>query len=363
MGSAGEMSPDLVRRGGKWVNARTGRILQTNLGTDVKMWGTPMSHTRAQTPRSVDHGVQLANQVSSWPTPVCTDAASAGRHTTTAEASHSGTSLTDAIRLWPTPRALSGGPESAERKKELGRTTSGGRDLQAEAQNWSRPCSTSSDGPTPEMPLWRTPTAAPELGYDEAELMAKDGAPAAIGQRGYRIRPDNSVMNSSIDLSVQSRMWATPRTGGQGSPDNSRPNGQGGLCLGQQAREAWPTPMSRDHRSATPDGSARANRKQAQSRWPDLNDAAANWPTPTTAPEAPNTGSNQVNGPTSLLEGALDVLGSQRDGPLDRPTSEGGANSSSETPDSPPRSKMRLNPTFVEWLMGFPRGHTDPDRW
>ena len=40
---------------------------------------------------------------------------------------------------WPTPRAMTGGPESAERKKELGRTRSGGSDLQAEAQNWATP--------------------------------------------------------------------------------------------------------------------------------------------------------------------------------------------------------------------------------
>lgn len=38
-----------------------------------------------------------------WPTPVSTDSASAARHTTTTGASHPGTSLTDAIRSWPTP--------------------------------------------------------------------------------------------------------------------------------------------------------------------------------------------------------------------------------------------------------------------
>ena len=40
---------------------------------------------------------------------------------------------------WPTPRALSGGPESAERKQELGRTKSGGGYLQAAAQSWATP--------------------------------------------------------------------------------------------------------------------------------------------------------------------------------------------------------------------------------
>lgn len=40
-----------------------------------------------------------------WPTPYTTDAASAARHTTTAEAMHPGTTLTDAARLWATPAA------------------------------------------------------------------------------------------------------------------------------------------------------------------------------------------------------------------------------------------------------------------
>jgi len=41
--------------------------------------------------------------------------------------------------LWPTPRTITGGAESAERKKELGRMDSGGGDLQAAARNWPTP--------------------------------------------------------------------------------------------------------------------------------------------------------------------------------------------------------------------------------
>ncbi len=42
---------------------------------------------------------------------------------------------------WPTPRTRTGGPESAERKQELGRTRSGGSDLQAVAltAGWATP--------------------------------------------------------------------------------------------------------------------------------------------------------------------------------------------------------------------------------
>lgn len=40
---------------------------------------------------------------------------------------------------WPTPRAMTGGAESAERKQELGRKTSGGGCLQAAVKAWPTP--------------------------------------------------------------------------------------------------------------------------------------------------------------------------------------------------------------------------------
>ena len=42
-----------------------------------------------------------------------------------------------AEQLWPTPRTITGGAESAERKRELGRTASGGGDLQSAVASWN----------------------------------------------------------------------------------------------------------------------------------------------------------------------------------------------------------------------------------
>lgn len=51
-----------------------------------------------------------------------------------------------AFSSWPTPRTITGGAESAERKQELGRTESGGGDLQAATLNCPTPMAGS--GPT-----------------------------------------------------------------------------------------------------------------------------------------------------------------------------------------------------------------------
>jgi hypothetical protein len=39
------------------------------IGEQAERWGTPMASERAQSPRDVDHGIQLANQTEKWETP------------------------------------------------------------------------------------------------------------------------------------------------------------------------------------------------------------------------------------------------------------------------------------------------------
>jgi hypothetical protein len=77
----------LERRGEKWVNTKTGRVLQTNLATDVKMlsgWASPSSRDWKDTPGMATEGVnpdgstrerldqlprQAAMAVDGWRTP------------------------------------------------------------------------------------------------------------------------------------------------------------------------------------------------------------------------------------------------------------------------------------------------------
>lgn len=44
-----------------------------DLTSDATIWATPAAHERANTPREVDHGIQLANQADSWATPANRD--------------------------------------------------------------------------------------------------------------------------------------------------------------------------------------------------------------------------------------------------------------------------------------------------
>jgi hypothetical protein len=91
---------------------------------------------------------------------------------------------------WPTPRTITGGPETAQRKQELGRLESGGGDLQsaALAANWSTPRASDGEKGGPNMsfgaggtPLptqaaaWPTPAARDGKGANSAEHVTTTG--------------------------------------------------------------------------------------------------------------------------------------------------------------------------------------------
>lgn len=64
-------TPQLPNGGGK---VRGGsRSNEPLLEGQVCQWATPNAHERTQSPREVDHGIQLANQVDCWPTPNARD--------------------------------------------------------------------------------------------------------------------------------------------------------------------------------------------------------------------------------------------------------------------------------------------------
>lgn len=167
-----------------------------NDGTTPEAWEAFKAREKAKGRNGNGHGETLAAKVASWPSPRSEDSESAGNHPDATD------SLTGATKLWttpqahdvtargsgqkpcpkagnaclardaaswPTPRTLTGGGESAERKKELGRENAGGGDLQAAAQDWQTPSTerfrTRGGNRSDEMGLdnqakWATPAAS-----------------------------------------------------------------------------------------------------------------------------------------------------------------------------------------------------------
>lgn len=109
---------------------------------------------------------------------------------------------------------------------------------------------------------------------------------------------------ASRDLEAQARMWQTPKGVGGGNVSRGRDR-MGELLLAGQAR-AWPTPAARDVKGANTNDTHSTDQ---------LANVTARW-----------------SGP-----------------PGPRMSSDGGP---------PLLSTPRLNPRFVEWLMGFPIGWT-----
>ena len=190
---------------------------------------------------------------------------------------------------------------------------------------WRTPCATdgTNGGPnsrdsggsphlSSQVHLWPTPRAS-EAGPDFAKL---------------------SRSKTGISLQTAVAMWPTPRAANPGS----RPNGKGGKILSEEVaiaeglrergQKMWPTPhgMSKDGKSNGPSGNELGN---AVNR--------SMYPTPRTTGLDGGSNSN-----TFVKEFPL---------PFDQ-----------FTPDSQkhdPRVGGSLNPTWVEWLMGWPLGWTD----
>lgn len=324
-----------------------------------------------------------ASACSSWPTATATDSESSARSSTMTGVMHSGTSLTDASRSWSTPTAVDDGTRMGRRQNPDGR---GGRVLTEEVEHWPTPAARDHKGANgvdhleagsgrkhlDQLPnfvehLWATPSV-PNGGRspaDEADQVAAKGA-TAQGKR-------------QIDLGSQARteLWATPRAehasdsltgqtkGFQDSlcfrpdPETSPPGGPSSSA-GPDSRPllsmeeiaptgVWQTPCAGTNRKSERAMQRSVNNGRrsggGQSSSPGLEQQVEMvgetiWPTPAATPYG--SSQNGING---------------KGGTHERP--------SANTPglekmaqSMTPTSKAKLNPAFVEWLMGLPPGWT-----
>lgn len=206
--------------------------------------------------------------------------------------------------FWPTPRA-----NDAEKRGHIANDARSG--LPAAGIHWPTPRSTD----------------------------AEKGGPNQRGSKG------------DLTLPSATHLWSTPKTSdanGTQEPESR----QGGPGLNTQA-SLWATPAARDWKDgrASPETLARNSRplnEQAVSLWATPNAAGGTWCM---------SGSKRDTWRPSLVgqvEGYRPQKGSRpsRSGRPSATTPMDGRGSSPSIPASRPR--LRLNPRFVAWLMGFP---------
>jgi hypothetical protein len=230
---------------------------------------------------------------------------------------HSGTTLNDAIINWPSPHS--------EDSESCGNHPGAVDSLTGAARMWM----------TPNLPLGGRKNTAEQV---QAKGKTDNGKRqiSLEGQtmhwRSYQTRLPNETSNEYWE-----RMTAY-------ETENGIDPTVGGSC--------WPTPQARDVKSPDMEGSGNYERKMENGWTIDLNSADANWPTPATRDyRSPNAASHmdRSTGAKHLDQLPNFIEHSFLPAP---PTSTHGGK-------SPSTSTRRLNPDFVDWLMGLPPGWTD----
>ena len=225
--------------------------------------------------------------------------------------------------------------------------------------------------------------------------------------RKGRTRPANlreQVDPEAVKIYKESSSWRTPRATEYKNPDQSQKNKERGLPVEHLSAQAktWRTPSASDPVGGVKDLNSEKY-KNADAPKIKLRDQSASWPTPRnqdsyersnwkTIVDA-NTGgktqmtltrkvkyeANQNNAwPTPRMndfKGHCTEATTRKDGkcrndqlqnavihtgPLAQAKQKSGNESSKNDPTSHPQLKKRLNPNFVEWLMGVPIGWSLP---
>lgn len=166
--------------------------------------------------------------------------------------------------------------------------------------------------------------------------------PDAPGSGGPRNRQDSIGNGHQVTIAEQAEPWQTPATDSFRSRGGDRKDEMG---LDQQAR-FWPTTSTSDKNGIRK--SYEQDRGQGG-----LNTAAHHFPTPASRDyRTPNAKAYSDRGGGAKGEQLQNFVAHSLPDPL--------------TPDGPqsskagPTSPRRLNPQFVEWLMGFPIGWSKP---
>ena len=169
-------------------------------------------------------------------------------------------------------------------------------------------------------------------------------SPVAMNDGMYVDNSPNENKRHSQGLATQAvRNWSTPRAS---ATDSSRPNNKGGIPLSDQVKRNWATPSTMDNLPArSPEKLAEAKKKGGCKNLREEVVNPKNWGTPK---EQDSRAALTDRGKHNLGEQVHGMHNGQQD-----PTKN---NTNGKNPVS-----LKLNPNWVEQLMGLPTGWTDFD--
>lgn len=318
-----------------------------------------------------------------WPKSGSMRSGRAFAHPTSARlTSASASSFSRGVSTWPTPDAAlfnaSEDPASFEtrrrRLKERGINGNGaGTPLAVKAAQWSTPRAADGDkmsGPSSTREgsgtireaaaIWTTPKTSDIHGAREYDGKRGVGlnseasvwpTPSVTMHRGNAgVYPTTDTHHSGTTLATAAEMmWATP---GANDHKGSSREGQRRGQLDEQAENLWPTPRASEQENR---GTRSYGRTGGRALSEEACETVTNWPTPNAQAGTGymSSGSNRDTWrPTARGRGAGLRPELHRGRPaLTTPTD--GESTSPSTPTSRPPSRRRLNPRFVEALMGW----------
>ena len=209
--------------------------------------------------------------------------------------------------------------------------------------------------------LWATPNTMDHLPQRSEEATRK----MQEGHRKGRSKPSN--LREQVDEKTMS-LWPTPTamTGGTGVAPSHK-DGSHGWNIGAAVNDSlsknpirmWPTPLSSDHKNMDT-----ANQMS-------LSTSVKMWPTPTTQDNPQVRGEGKTIGTKrgTTLGGAVrmwptpvarDHKGGYQGGRIrNGKVSWDSLDVAVQHTDNQEKTGGQLNPMFVEWLMGYPKGWTE----
>jgi hypothetical protein len=229
---------------------------------------------------------------------------------------------------WPTIRSEEAGEYQNQRDGTTQPTLTGV--AQQTVSQWPTPnAQVSNDGETPE--TWQA----------RADKIKEQG----INGNG-----------AGTPLAIAAQQWNSPAAGGGVSVSRGGDRIDEPLLAKQAEMTAqWATPQAHDSQGGSPDRIKRHGTKHGDRN---LADDVTMWATPSAASDA-----NGCSSPEKTAERHAKMPGHKPSilreqvelspiGPQAQPTEPNGSESSPQGPTS----RLRLNPEFVRWLMGFPPG-------